>query len=197
MKILIVLGHPNENSFTHAIAETAARSLESSGHEVIVRDLYREKFHPCLPTIEIPQQGKVDEKVQPYCDEIQGADGIIIVHPNWWGQPPAIVKGWVDRVFRPGVAYHFLENDGGEGIPVGLLKARFALVFNTSNTPREREMSVFGDPLETVWKNCIFSLCGVNVFYRKTYRVMVTSTSEQRIKWLEEVEAIVRKYSSV
>jgi len=54
-----------------------------------------------------------------------------VVHPNWWGQPPAILKGWIDRILRPGVAYQFLEGDAGEGVPVGLLKAETALIFNT------------------------------------------------------------------
>ena len=55
-------------------------------------------------------------------------------------QPPAILKGWIDRVMRPGVAYEFLEGDSGEGVPNGLLKAKTALVFNTSNTPEDREL---------------------------------------------------------
>ena len=80
------------------------------------------------------------------------AQGIVIVHPNWWGQPPAILKGWVDRVLRPEVAYRFLEGDAGEGVPVGLLKAKAAIVFNTSNTPRRAELASLrrpaGNPLE-------------------------------------------------
>ena len=53
--------------------------------------------------------------VASHCEELARADGIIIVHPNWWGAPPAVLKGWVDRVFRPEVAYRFLEGDTGEG----------------------------------------------------------------------------------
>ena len=53
-------------------------------------------------------------------------------------QPPAILKGWIDRVMRPGVAYEFLEGGSGKGVPNGLLKAKAALVFNTSNTPEDR-----------------------------------------------------------
>jgi NAD(P)H dehydrogenase (quinone) len=70
---------------------------------------------------------------------------------------------------------------------VGLLKAKAALVFTTSNTPRERELAVFGDPLETLWKNCIFGLCGVPMVMRKNFAVVVTSTPAQRQAWLEEV----------
>ena len=114
-------------------------------------------------------------------------------HPNWWGQPPAILKGWVDRVVRPGVAYEFREDDSGEGVPVGLLKAKSAVVFNTSNTYPERELAAFGDPLETIWRNCIFGLCGVGDFHRTTYGVAVTSTPAQRAFWLEDVQATVRR----
>ena len=94
----------------------------------------------------------------------------------------------MDRVLRPEVAYRFLEGDSGDGIPVGLLQAKAAVVFTTSNTPRERELAVFGDPLETLWKNCIFGLCGVPLFFRKNFAVMVTSTPAQRQAWLAEVK---------
>ena len=63
------------------------------------------------------------------------------------GQPPAILKGWIDRVIRPGVAYRFLEGDSGEGVPLGLLRAQTALVFNTANPPEDQESVVFRDPL--------------------------------------------------
>ncbi|MBE9519816.1 MAG: NAD(P)H-dependent oxidoreductase, partial [Proteobacteria bacterium] len=114
-------------------------------------------------------------------------------HPNWWGQPPAILKGWVDRIIRPGVAYEFIEGDSGEGTPKGLLKAKFALVINTSNTSTEREKSVFGDPLEALWKKCIFELCGVTVFYRKMFNIVVISSDKDRENWLAESREIVKR----
>ena len=73
---------------------------------------------------------------------------------------------------RPGVAYAFDEGDDGDGVPVGLLQAHTALVFNTSNTPQEREQRVFGDPLQALWQHCIFGLCGVPRFYRAMYGVI-------------------------
>jgi putative NADPH-quinone reductase len=129
-----------------------------------------------------------------HCRELAEAHGIIIVHPNWWGQPPAILKGWVDRVFRPGVAYKFAPGEGGEGVPLGLLKAHTALVFNTSNTPAQREAQVFRDPLETLWRICIFALCGVQIFQRRTFSVVITSTPEERRAWLAEVDRLVREH---
>ncbi|HMK50778.1 MAG TPA: NAD(P)H-dependent oxidoreductase [Thermodesulfovibrionales bacterium] len=191
MKVLVVLGHPQKGSFNHAIAETATRSLKDRGHEVFFHDLYEEKFDPILHHGEIPKDAPVDADLLKHCAELSEADGIIIVHPNWWGQPPAVLKGWVDRVVRPGVAYAFAESDSGEGVPIGLLKARVAMVFNTSNTKRDRELKVFGDPLEAIWRNCIFDLCGVKTFYRKMFEVIVVSTHEQRKKWLEEVTQAV------
>jgi len=194
MNVSVILAHPDPRSFNHAIAQRALSTLKKNGHAVYFHDLYAEQFDPFLPTHEIPKDGSVSPEVRTHCQELAAADGIIIIHPNWWGQPPAVLKGWVDRVFRPGVAYAFLEEDPGEGIPIGLLKASAAIVFNTSNTPEERELSVFGDPLEALWKKCIFDLCGVQNVYRTLFRVIVTSTLEQRQKWLQQVEETVHHH---
>ncbi len=92
---------------------------------------------------------------------------------------------------RPGVAYRFDEDDSGEGVPVGLLKAKAALVLNTSNTPDEREKTIFGDPLELLWKQCVFDLCGVKNVTRRMFNVIVTSSQKQRKKWLGEVKELI------
>ncbi len=194
MKISIILGHPDQGSFNHAVAETVVKTLRGNGHDLIFHDLYKEEFQPVLPSSEILRDPLLSPVVSKHTAEIVSADGIIVIHPNWWGQPPAILKGWIDRVIRPGVAYEFCEGDSGEGVPKGLLKAKVAIVFTTSNTPQERERAVFGDPLEAIWKNCIFGLCGVNNFYRKNFGVIVTSTPAQRVEWLEEVQNITDKY---
>lgn len=192
MNILIVLGHPVPGSFNHALAAAARDTLRTDGHCVTFHDLYAEGFDPLLPAQEIPDSAPLPPKIQRHCTELRAADGIVIVHPNWWGQPPAILKGWIDRVFRPGVAYRFLEGDGGEGVPVGLLKAQAAVVLNTANTPAVREQEVFGDPLEALWKKCLFDLCGVRNFHRRMFTVVVTSTPEQRRQWLAEAAALCR-----
>ena len=194
MKISVILAHPDKESFNHAIAATAVETLTEKGHEVYFHDLYDEKFDPLLPTEEIPKDAPLPFEIEKHCREISEADGITVIHPNWWGQPPAILKGWVDRVIRPGVAYEFVEGDDGEGVPNGLLKAKAAIVFNTSNTGTERERDVFGDPLEAIWKKCIFGLCGVHNVYRKMFNIMVTSSEEQRKEWLKEVRGTVARY---
>jgi len=191
MKISVILAHPNPGSFNHAIGAAVIQALGENRHDIVYHDLYVERFNPVLPFEEIPRGALLDPVIQAHCAEIAAAEGIVVIHPDWWGQPPAILKGWVDRVLRPGVAYRFLEGDRGEGVPVGLLKAKAALVFNTSNTPRGREMEAFGDPLERLWKDCIFSLCGVPVIHRRMFSVVVTSTDDERRRWLEEVQSTV------
>jgi NAD(P)H dehydrogenase (quinone) len=194
MKASVILAHPSQASFNSAIAQTVVLSLLNLGYKVDFHDLYKENFDPILIQDEIYREVALDAVIQRHCEEISTAHGIIIVHPNWWGQPPAILKGWIDRVLRPEVAYRFQAGDGGEGVPQGLLRVQAALVFNTSNTAEKRELEVFGDPLETLWKNCIFDLCGVSNFYRRNFSIIVTSTLSQRQEWLQEVIETVMKY---
>ena len=194
MKVLVIIGHQQQGSFNHAIAQTVVEELRAAGHEVVYHDLYAERFDPILPAHEIPNDAEIDPVVRRHCDEVLAADGYVIVHPNWWGMPPAILKGWIDRVLRMEIAYRFVANDKGEGVPVGLLKARAAVVFNTANTPGDREKDWFGDPLEILWKKCVFDLCGVKNVQRRTFTVVITSTPEQRAGWLKEVRQIVASH---
>jgi len=193
MNILIILGHPDPGSFNHALAAGVREALLSDGHCVTLRDLAAEGFDPRLTAVELDSRGAMPEEIKRYCEELQAADGIVIVHPNWWGQPPAILKGWIDRVLRAGVAYRFEEGDNGEGVPVGLLKAKAAVVLNTSDTPQARELKAFGDPLDALWRRCIFDLCGVRAFHRRMFGLIVTSTRQQRLSWIEEAQALCRR----
>ena len=192
MKVSIILAHPNPGSFNHAIAGTAAAELQEHGHYVRLHDLCEEQFNPLLPAAELAKDVQLGSVIRQHCHEIGEADGIIIVHPNWWDMPPAILKGWIDRVLRPEVAYRFVTNEKGEGIPQGLLAARSAVVFNTANTPDDAEQELYGDPLETLWKKCIFGLCGVKNVLRHTFTPVIVSTPQQRAQWLAEVRGIVR-----
>lgn len=186
MKVLVILGHQHQGSFCHAIAQTAIEQLKGAGHEVVYHDLYAEGFDPVLLHDEVPKTATVDPVVQKHCDEVRAADGYIIVHPNWWGMPPAILKGWIDRVFRQGVVYAFGPNGVDE-----LLKGRRALVLTTSNTPRDVEVKVFGDPLENLWKTVIFGMCGVRDCVRRNFESIILSTPDQRSQWLAEVRQLV------
>jgi NAD(P)H dehydrogenase (quinone) len=188
MKVLVVLGHQHVGSFCHAIAAAAVEELRAAGHEVIYHDLYEERFDPVLPHEEVPKTAEVDPMIRRHCDEVRAADGYVVVHPNWWAMPPAILKGWVDRVFRQGVVYEF----GPNGV-VQHLAGRKAVVFTTSNTPRDMELSLYGDPLENLWKTCVFGLVGVQDFHRRNFESIIMSSPEQRCEWLEEVRRTIRQ----
>ena len=194
MKVSVILAHPYNNSFNSAIANKATEVLKENNHSVYFHDLYAEKFNPLINSEELISDRSQDPLVNQHCKEIKEVDGIIIVHPNWWGQPPAILKGWIDRIFRNGIAYKFEEEDNGGGLPIGLLNAQIGLVFNTSNTPEERENAVFGDPLENIWKACVFGFCNILKYNRRMYRVVADSTEEERKKWLEDVSTLVNSY---
>lgn len=194
MKTSVIVGHPYTGSFNAGIGQKVTEKLKENGHHVMYHDLYQEEFNPVIPAAELVSDQSDDKLVLLHQQEIREADGIIIIHPNWWGQPPAILKGWVDRVLRENVAYTFPPGDNGGGLPIGLLKAKAALVINTSNTPKEREEKVFGDPLERIWKDCIFDFCGITTFDRLTLRVIADSTPEERTAWLNQVTEMLNSY---
>ena len=189
MKVLVIIGHQHQGSFCHALADAAVEEAEAAGHEVIFHDLYAEKFDPVLPHEEIAGEENLAPEVRRHCDELLGADLIVIVHPNWWGQPPAMLKGWIDRVFRQGTIYRFSENGVQSEIA-----GKTALVFTTSNTPRDIELEAYGDPLQNLWQNCIFGLCGITNFTRRNFESVIMSTLEERKQWLTDLRETIRKH---
>lgn len=170
--------------------------LSDAGHDVVHHDLYAERFDPCLTaeeaytvgdTVEAALSRAEDPIVRQHRSDIAGADGLFVVHPNWWGKPPAILSGWLDRVLVPGVAYRLRT---AEGLPEGLLAVRTALVLNTSDTPALREKAELGDPLESIWGRCVLPYCGVKTYRRHIFRPIVGSSDEKRASWLDKAEAI-------
>ena len=190
MNVLIVLGHPNSSSFNHALAEICKTQLKENGHTVFFHDLYKEQFNAVLGSLNLSN----DNDIAVHSSNLVNSDGIIIIHPNWWGQPPAIVKGWLDRVLLPEVAYTFEKDTNGNYISKGLLKAQIALVLNTSNTSDEQEEEFYKDPLETIWKNRVFKFCGVTNFKRINFNVIKDSDLNQRTIWLSEIRQLINNY---
>jgi len=186
MQIYVVIGHQHKGSFCHAIAREAVEELKTAGHEVIFHDLYEEQFDPILRHEEIDGELR-DPVVRRHIEEVLSADGYVVVHPNWWSQPPAMLRGWQDRVLRQGSVYKFTE-DGVQG----MLGGKTAVVLTTSNTPRDIELATFGDPLENLWKACVFGFCGVTDFQRRNFESIILSTPEQRQGWLDEVREIIK-----
>ena len=186
MSVSLILAHPNPNSFNHAIANAIRDALQESGVSVDFHDLYAEKFDPLMRTEEFTGKGTRDPLIEKHADEIQEAEGIVIVHPNWWAQPPAILTGWLDRVLRNGRAYRFGPLPDGSIGPIGFLPAKAALVVVTSNTELERERALYGDPLDNLWRTCVFKFCGVENVDRRLFASVIMSSLEQRQAWLAE-----------
>jgi NAD(P)H dehydrogenase (quinone) len=138
MTVSVILAHPYEKSFNHAIYNTVINELKNDNHKIYAHDLYKENFNPIMTCEELGTDASSDPLVQKYTEELIESDGIIFIHPNWWGEPPAILKGYIDRIFRPPHAYEFSEGDSGGGIPTGKLTDKIALVLNTSNTETDR-----------------------------------------------------------
>lgn len=183
MFALSVVGHPSPMSFSHKMAERAVRTLREHGVEVAHHDLYAEGFEPVRGG---------DALVARHRTELAAADLLLVFHPNWWSMPPAMVKGWIDRTFVPDVAYR----DAPIGDPpLGLLKAK-GLVFNTGDTPPEREREVFGDPMQRIWEVGVFGFCGMGPITRRMYAPVTSSTPEQRSAWLDEVTRLVAEASA-
>jgi NAD(P)H dehydrogenase (quinone) len=191
----VVLAHPYEKSFNHAVYQTSIQAFEDLSIKTYHHDLYKEKFDPLLPKHELGKELCNDPLVNQYVVEMLESDILVFIHPNWWGQPPALLKGYIDRTFRPPFAYDFEETDTGSGIAEGKLQGKVGIVFNTSNTEENRENDYFHDPLEYIWKRCVFGFCGIDKVYRKMFRIIADSSFEERIKWLDEVKSVIEQYT--
>lgn len=193
MHAIVILAHPKPGSFNHALAELARRELTTLGYRVRLLDLYAQGFNPLLGAAELERAHTPSAEVREHADLVLAADAIVVVHPNWWSQAPAILKGWLDRVLRAGEAYRFGTDANGQGIIVGLLKARAALVFTTANTPQAVDDARYGDPLENFWKRCVWGFCGIPEIERRNFTPLITSTPETRAAWLDEAGATLRR----
>lgn len=192
MRVLVILAHPRPDSFNHAIAATVGATLEASGHVVDRCDLYAEGFDPVFTPDELKRDCVLPAPLAAEVDRLKAADAIVVVHPNWWGQAPAILKGWLDRVLRVGETYRFGTNDKGEGVMLSMLKVRAALVFTTSNTPDAAERALYGDPLDSYWKRCVWGALGIPT-ERLNFASVIVSTQEQRAGWLCEAAQMTKK----
>lgn len=104
---VVILCHPDENSFNAAVARTYCEKVRSLGYEAILRDLYRLGFDPVLKAGERPAAGgqAISDDVATELEAIRGADIFVLVYPIWFGTPPAMLKGYVERVFGAGFSY--------------------------------------------------------------------------------------------
>jgi NAD(P)H dehydrogenase (quinone) len=110
VRALVVYAHPSPDSLTHALYEAATGALTAAGHEVVGLDLYAEELAPAMSEAERrayhSDQPIIDPAVARHADLVRWADALVFVYPTWWMGLPAILKGWLERVLVPGVAFH-------------------------------------------------------------------------------------------
>jgi NAD(P)H dehydrogenase (quinone) len=128
MKHLIIYAHPNANSLNSHLKNTLVEHLEHGNHKVAVRDLYQLNFNPILSLEDMAGQrsGTVANDVKQEQEFITWADCITFMHPIWWTGLPAIMKGYIERVFSYGFAYRY-----DKGVQKGLLTGKQAIIINT------------------------------------------------------------------
>jgi putative NADPH-quinone reductase len=189
---MLLLAHPNERSLNHAIAAEAARAVGEAGGELHFHDLYAEGFDAVMSKEEMLRKFSFDGVVQGYAAELKRAGLLIIVHPDWWGQPPAILKGWLDRVLRPGVAYDFRGAEFLEKERVPLLTGMRALVFATSDAAPPAGSS----PLERTWGEHVFDFCGIDPYEITIFYEVRRASRRTRKRWLQSVAETTRRYAA-
>jgi len=195
VKALVVVGHPAADSFNHALAEAVRATWASAGCDVVFHDLYAEGFDPLLSASEARGKSTADKTVAMHIAELRACDLLAVIHPNCWGAPPAMMKGWIDRVFAEEAAFTFAKGVDGGDEAIGLLQMRGALILNTGNTPAERERDHFGDPLDQIWRRCVLEFCGVKQVSRALFGVVATSSPDDRRAWLEQAREMARELS--
>lgn len=190
MRASIILAHPKPASLTHALAAAVSRGLATSGFDVEFHDLYGEGFAPAMHAEEVGTSTFADDLAAKLAREIVEASRIVVVHPSWFFNVPAMAKGWVDRIVREGVAFEMQ----GDRI-VGLLRAQSALVITTGNASRRYEMQVLGDPLSTFWRQCVFAPAGVTVVQHIALGPVRGSSLAARRGWLGCVQRTVSAWT--
>jgi NAD(P)H dehydrogenase (quinone) len=188
--VVVILCHPLPGSFNHALAERVVGTLAELGHGACLHDLYAEGFDPVLPGEELRRGVSFDETVLVHTEQLSSCGGIVVVHPDWWGLPPALLKGWVDRVFRPGVAYELEGEEFLRKRSAPLLRGRTALVFATT------EASPAEDPglIERFWREAVFRFCGIESSECRILRNMHGLEQGERTAWLRSAAEAVRHW---
>ena len=188
MQYLIVYAHPNPKSFNHTIREIIEDKLRNGGLKFDVRDLYEINFNPALSGSDFVsfKQGQAPEDIKREQGYVKNADILIFIYPVWWFGMPAILKGYIDRVFSYGFAYK-----ADEGGLHGLLSGKKAIIFNTTGGSEEDyEQGGYKGALRKTTEIGTFELCGLKVILHKYFHAVPTITDEARTKMLQDLEGI-------
>ncbi len=194
MKVLVVYAHPDSASFNHAVLDEVLAGLQSARHEVRVRDLYAEGFEPRLSREEkrahlSPPESK--PQLAEHFADLRWCDALVLVHPTWWGAQPAMLKGWIDRVWARGVAWEL--PDGAKRLKPILHNVRRIITFTTHGSPW-RINALQGVPGRRIANRSLRVIC--HPLCRTRWIAMYgidASTPEQRARHLRRVRRVASR----
>jgi putative NADPH-quinone reductase len=198
MKALVVYCHPRPGSFTAAVRDLVLAKLEAKGAEVRITDLYARGFEPVLTAAELDCYERHPENCAPVevdVADLKWCDTLIFVYPTWWYGLPAMLKGWLDRVFLPEVAF-LMPTPERKSIHRGLAHITRLGVFTTCGAPRWLTFAVGAPGKRTLMRGVGF-LCAPR---RKTafaaHYLMDSSTPESRKAHLDRVARKLDRFLS-
>ncbi len=185
-KILIINGHPDEESFNYVLAEAYKKGVEDSSAEVSVIHIKDLEFNPNLQ-FGYRKRIKLEPDLLKSIEEIKKADHITWIFPMWWYGYPAIMKGFVDRTFLPGIAFEYVE---GKAFHKKLLKGKTARIIITADTPKYYDRIFFCSPAINQFKKGTLEFCGIKPVKVTYISPIKSSTLAFRTKWINKIEQL-------
>ena len=191
MNVLVVYAHPNPESFNSSIQQLVCSELTNRGHQVELLDLYQDCFDPCMSREErlIYMSKDNTATVESYVLQLQQADALILIYPTWWMGPPAILKGWFDRVWLPSVVADF----GPDGVTGKLTNINKIMVITTQGSSWLR-MNLVANPPKLMMKACLKVCTGYSQFDWLALYSMDKIDKAARIKFLAKVQRKLSRF---
>ncbi|MCZ8517903.1 MULTISPECIES: NAD(P)H-dependent oxidoreductase [Paenibacillus] len=188
-KILVITGHSDPQSFCSALSHAYIEGAASRAAEIREIDLSRIEFDPVLQ-YGYRKRTELEEDLLEAQELIRWADHLVFVYPTWWGAMPAILKGFIDRIFLPGFAFRYRANSS---LWDKLLKGKSAHLIVTMDTPSWYNRWIYGRAGHNVMKRNILQFCGITPVRITEITPIKTSTAEQRASYLEKAKRLGAK----
>lgn len=185
-KILVINGHPDKESYCTALAEQYKLGADFSGGDCKLINLSDLDFSPILKH-GYRKRTDLEPDLSNAQELIFEADHLVFVYPNWWGTYPALLKGFIDRVFLPGFFFDYQDNSP---FPKKLLKGKSARLIVTMDTPSWYYSLIYGKPGHRSMKKSVLQFCGVGTVKSSTFGPIRNSKDEKRQHWLDKVERL-------
>ncbi|WP_313183791.1 NAD(P)H-dependent oxidoreductase [Sphingobacterium siyangense] len=188
-KILIINGHPNRESFNFGIANAYQEAAVASGATVRTIHIIDLDFNPNLE-FGYRKRTELEQDLLLAWEDILWADHLVWIHPVWWGGLPALMKGFIDRLFLPGRAFQYRENSLFWD---KLLKGKSARIITTLDQPSWYYALVYGRPSVNQLKRSTLQFCGISPVKVTYIGIIKTSDLIKRNKWLQKIQQLGHK----